>query len=158
MSEEERVIFKKEYHKKWRLNNKEAQNEKRRKKYIENREEILKENKKYRQENKEAISLKRKSYWKKNRESLLAKKKVYRESKKLPNGAHIVYCLPSMNPPYCGMTCRPELRMRRHRDDGNNTKGWFILQVCESEDVARSIESGYHDKGYGGKHIKKLKT
>ena len=132
--------------------------------YQANKEAIAISSKAYGQANKEAIAIYRKAYneankdkaktrYQDNRESILIKQKTYEESYRLTH--HIVYCLPYYDQhgymAYAGVTSNPYKRMKRHKQVGNNTEDWFILQICETRKEALKIEAEYHKKGYAGK-------
>tara|TARA_R110000796_G_scaffold68451_3_gene156821 strand:- start:1258 stop:1710 length:453 start_codon:yes stop_codon:yes gene_type:complete len=92
-----------------------------------------------------------------NKAAKKASDKAYYEAKKLPY--HIVYALPDFRNDeraYCGVTDNPHYRMARHKQQGNNTQGWFILGVFVDREEALIAEDKYHEQGYcGAKHWEK---
>ena len=89
-------------------------------------------------------------YTKANKEKISRKQLAFRLSKTLKD-IHIVYCIPSTDIPYCGVTNQPYFRMQHHRNTYNrDTSEWFILQVCNTREEALKIESEYHKIGYSG--------
>lgn len=143
MTEEEKRLRRRAYEKKSRLKNKEK-----------NREKYKLHSKKYYSANKERFATERKEHYENSKEQIRARNKEYRKRYVLP--FYIVYCLPNEDPPYCGKTNQPKVRMRNHGydyegcGDVKNTEDWFILQVCETDREALDVELSYHKQGYAG--------
>ena len=59
---------------------------------------------------------------------------------------------------YCGVTSRPDVRMRNHKSKGKlNTKHFTIVEAQVEKADALAIEAEYHSKGYDGAYGWKLK-
>ena len=64
---------------------------------------------------------------------------------------YIVYCIPSVEPPYVGVTRNWKQRESHHRlYHKRDTSDMFILDICSTKVEALYSEKLFHKQGYGG--------
>jgi predicted GIY-YIG superfamily endonuclease len=107
--------------------------------------------KRYRAANKEKQAALTKRWRKDNKEAIREKKRL--ENEALKDDFYTLYYLPEEH--YIGVTCRPKMRMKKHRTEGNRiTKGYEVVSIFNTKKEALDTERFMHDYlDYNGKNL-----
>mgnify|MGYP000076357592 FL=1 len=106
--------------------------------------------KRYRAANKEKLAALNKRWRQENKEAIREKKRL--ENQALKDNFYTLYYLPEEH--YIGVTCRPEMRMKKHRTESSRiTKGYEVISTFDTKKEALDVERFMHDYlGYNGKN------
>ena len=127
---------------------------KRKNRYEEHSERILKENAIYQEEHKAEILAQKKEKYKNNKATEQIRMAALRDKHKTEKVA--VYCLPNYNQDgfqkYAGVSNRLHLRMLEHGLNGKDTSGYFVIAWYDTRAEALAKEATLHELGYAGRN------